>query len=501
VAEVGSIVRRVVVRFAIALAVSTLMMGGGVFAVNYIINDKLDSVTRIKVATAPEPPQGANYLVIGSDSRAFTANDPAAQAEFGNSQDTGGQRSDTIMVVHVLPQSKRTLIVSIPRDLWVRIPNKGMSKINAAFDAGPDTLIQTLKENFGIEINHYLQVDFKSFQGVVNAIGTVPVYFPYKTYDDYTGLDVNAGCIKLNGEQSLAYVRARYLQYYGKNNQLVDADILPDIGRIARQQTFIRTLAGIAVAKSLTNPLTANSVGNEVLKNLTIDKGLTKDGIFSIINAFRTINANDTSALDFETLPYKTGDLQNGQSVLYPATGWQDLAARLEDFTPQSAPAMVTPSAISLQVVNATDRAGIGEATTEELVRLGFRTVPATTETRKVALSEVHYAPGAVQKGTFLLDYLDPAARLVADSTLKGVDVKIVLGTDFKAILRPAGSEVTPTTIAGTPTTSTTTPAAPTTTTTTAPAATTPTGISPIAFGQNAILRQSELGPPAPPCT
>jgi len=79
-----------------------------------------------------------------------------------------------IHVTLIEPGAHRTFVVSFPRDLWVRIPGVGMAKINAAFNTGPDKVIETLKANFGVDINHYLQVDFQSFQGIVRAIGSVP---------------------------------------------------------------------------------------------------------------------------------------------------------------------------------------------------------------------------------------------------------------------------------------------------------------------------------------
>ncbi len=506
----GTQLRRFVVRLGIALLTTTLLMGGGVFAVNYVINNKLDQVTRINVATAPGRPQGSNFLVIGSDTRAFVGDDPTAQQEFGSSTDTSGQRSDTIMVVHVLPNAKKTLLVSIPRDMLVNIPGVGEGKINGAYNLGPDKLIATLQSNFGIEINHYLQVDFKSFQSVVEAIGKVPTYFPYRAQDEETGLEIaTPGCIGLDGAQSLAYVRSRTLEYGSLIGEWVTADFTPDIGRIARQQEFIRTLAGIAVQKSLANPLTADAVLTQVIKYLTVDQGLTKDDIFSIVNAFRTVNTNDTSSLDFETFPWKEGPLFDGQSVLYRGDNWQALAARLEDFSGNATPpASAPPSSVSVKVLNATERDGVGEAATTELGKLGFRTTTPGTDPRgKVALTEVRYRPDALQKGIATLNYLDPAARLVADPKLTGVDVEIVLGTDFKAILVPGGSTTATTgsSPAPTPTTSVPTTTTPTTTTptTSAPTTTTTVPAGPATLTPKVLQSRSVFGPPAadgPPC-
>jgi len=316
-------------RFVIALGVAAVFMVGAIVTVNYVIDTKLDSVARVNVATAEGSAKGGNFLIIGSDTRAFVATD-ADQKAFG--RDEGGQRSDTMMVVHVEPDAKRTLVVSFPRDLWVDIPGVGMSKINAAFNSGPDTVIATLKKNFGIDINHFVEVDFQSFRGIVDAIGSVPVYLPYPARDEKTGLYVPIpGCVSLNGKAALAYARSRGMQYYSlPKARWFKADAVPDIDRIKRQQEFLRRLVGVAVAQSLNDPITANDVAGEVFKNLTIDDGLSKDDIFALIDVFRGVNPDDSSALEFETLPWATGPSQDGLSVLYPKDpDWRSLVARL----------------------------------------------------------------------------------------------------------------------------------------------------------------------------
>ncbi len=352
-------------RYAIAFVAAVIFMGGAVFTVNYVIDQKLDAVDRVDVTVAAAPPEGANYLLIGSDTREFVDNQAEEEA-FGDATETGGQRSDTMMVLHVEPNAQRTLAVSFPRDLWVDIPGVGGSKINAAFnEGGPDTVVKTLKDNFGIEINHYLEVDFRTFRGIVNSIGNVPVYFPYAAKDEKTGLYVTLpGCPRLDGTAALSYVRSRGLEYYSVPQQeWVQADAVPDIDRIARQQDFMRKLAGLAVQKSLNDPLAANEIADEVLENLKVDEGLSKDDIFGIIDAFRTINPNDQSALEFRTLPFKEGPDQAGQQVLYPKEpDASAMIARLADFSGNNASSgkRVPPSDITVRILNGSNREGRG---------------------------------------------------------------------------------------------------------------------------------------------
>ena len=457
------------------------------FAVNYVFDETLAKAAKVQVDTAPAPPEGANYLVIGSDTRAFVAGEEDERA-FGDTADAGGQRSDTMMVVHVEPESKRSIILSFPRDLWVNIPGVGGSRINAAFNEGPDKVIETLQANFGIQINHYIEVDFRSFQGVVRAIGNVPVYFPYPARDDKTGLFVYLpGCNRLNGPASLSYVRSRSLEFYSSdNNSWVDADVVPDIDRIARQQGFIRELAGLAVAKSLNDPFTAKEIADRVVENLTVDDAFTTDNVLSLIDAFRTINPDDTSALNFQTFPWKNGPNQNGASVLYPDDpAWRIIVDRLSDFSgssPQEVSA--SPEDVKLRVLNGSGQDGIADAVLTEFKSYGFKGGGADNDPRgNVGATEVRYRRGESEKGRLLLSYL-PSARLVEDPNLQGADVAVVLGADFTSITKPVTAAPPADATATTPTTA-------------APAVDTGDPASP------QIANRDELGEPAPrkpPC-
>ena len=118
-----------------------------------------------------------------------------------------------MMVLHA--DGDNSFAVSFPRDLWVDVPGHGKEKINAAFNDGPQKVIDTLKADFDLDINHYLEVNFKTFEDIVNAVGSVPVYFPYPARDQLSGLGPTwvGGCYQLDGPNALAYVRSRYLEY------------------------------------------------------------------------------------------------------------------------------------------------------------------------------------------------------------------------------------------------------------------------------------------------
>ena len=173
--------------------------------------------------------QVCNFLILGSDSR--TGLSKTEQSQYGNSSQVTGQRSDTIILVHEDFARNRTIVVSIPRDLYVTIPGHGQGKINSAFDYGPNVTVQTVSKLFGMKINHYIEIDFQGFINVVNAMGGVPICIDKPMIDTLSGLKLpHAGCYNLQGSQALAFVRARHVQ----------GDAIPDFSRISRQQQFLR---------------------------------------------------------------------------------------------------------------------------------------------------------------------------------------------------------------------------------------------------------------------
>jgi LCP family protein required for cell wall assembly len=319
-------------RYAIAFVMAAVIMVGAVIFVNYIGDTKFNQIEKVDVNTQKSSTEVANYLLIGSDTRAFVSDEEEEKAFGSASGDAAGQRSDTLMVIHVDPNKHRAIVVSFPRDLWVEIPGvaldenhcasisdgKCMSKINSAFSNGPDIVIETLLQNYGIPINHYIEVNFKTFEGVVDAIGDVPIYFPYPTRDDDTGLFAPIpGCHLLDGKAALAYARARHIEYYSfSDTGWYNADATADIARIKRQQDFMRRLASLAVSKSASNPLVAIDVVDEVVDNLKVDENLEKEDLYALVDVFGEVDPNDANRVEFLTLPARNGSAGT-LSVLY----------------------------------------------------------------------------------------------------------------------------------------------------------------------------------------
>jgi LCP family protein required for cell wall assembly len=179
----------------------------------------------ILASTEPGKPQ--TVLLIGSDKRAKGARDHDA-----------GSRSDTMILMRLDPSKNAIALMSLPRDLKVRIPGRGTNKLNAAYSfGGTPLLLKTVKQVTGLPINHVINVDFRGFREAVNEIGCVYTDVDRRYFNDnsnpadqYATINIDPGYQKLCGQDALDYVRYRH----------TDTDIV----RAARQQDFLRQAKG-----------------------------------------------------------------------------------------------------------------------------------------------------------------------------------------------------------------------------------------------------------------
>ncbi len=392
---------------------------------------------------ADAPGKAANYLIVGSDSRSFvkTATDAT---HFGRASTETGSRSDTIMIAHVDPNAKQAFLVSIPRDTAVKIHGGCSEKINAAFNAdyscrgehgGPPLLVETIKDNFNVDINHYLEVDFVGFRSIIDVLGSVPIYFPTKARDVKTGLSVDGGCQKLTGIMALNYARSRHYQYwdYAKNDWRDDNQ--NDFGRIRRQQYLIRTMMQDAVNQGAHDILTALDLVDKIVQFVGRDEKFSKDSVKRLLNTF---SVTDPGSVPMETLPtgYRSGTLELAQ----PAA--EAMLLRLRTFAPPPPKITTTVPKIKTTDVKVLLRDGsgrvpLGKAASNDLVKLGFQT--STPEAASaIATTEIRYTKANADKAFVVASYLGGVGKFVLVPTLDAGDVEVVLGQDFVKVVDPA---------------------------------------------------------------
>lgn len=259
--------RRVPLALGIAL-VMTVAGSVGVFVAARRTIDKVPRVQGVTHALSPSSEGIDNYLLVGSDSRDH--GDPNT----GDGGSVSGHRSDTIMVLRYDRSKGTAALLSIPRDLWVTVVgHTDKRRINAAFNDGPDVLVETLQHELQLPIHHYVEVDFTGFERLVAALGGIQVCFDYPTRDLNTGLDIAVpGCHILQGKMGLAYARSRHFEEF-KNGKWHE-DLTSDFGRARRQRDFVNRCLQAAVAELKADPYRAGELIASIGAALKIDTDL-----------------------------------------------------------------------------------------------------------------------------------------------------------------------------------------------------------------------------------
>jgi LCP family protein required for cell wall assembly len=281
---------------AVVILVLLVVSAGYVF-----LQHSIDGLNKLHVGDEVAVQSGAPFtvLVIGSDSR---VGENAAQ--FGSTGQVAGQRSDVVQLWRVTPSKKEVQVISIPRDTVVSMLGADVTqygqynRINSSFGSGADQLVKTITANFGIPINHVVEIDFAGFQDAVNAVNGVYLDFNYPAKDAYSDLDITTpGCQLLGGAQALAVARSRHYEYYENGEWQYDGT--SDYGRIQRQDAFLRALIA-AVKSKETNPIALAHFVGSLHEGLQIDDGFSANELIGLAETYHAFNGNDLSA---QTLP------------------------------------------------------------------------------------------------------------------------------------------------------------------------------------------------------
>ena len=271
-------------------------------------------------------PDAANFLLTGADN----GDCAGTEASTGDRADLG-ERSDTIMIWRANPESNQLAVLSLPRDLYVKSPGGGRTKINSQYRRDdPSRLIETIYNNFEIPIDHYIQIDFCAFKKLVNAVGGVNVPFDFPARDRHLGFLIPAaGCVRLDGEEALNYVRSRYYEYEdpaGSGDWYQDGT--SDFGRISRQQDFMRRVVAEIIGEGLYKPDVASALIATNRNYIVTDDDLSVRAMLEFGNTLRSLDPADIANYVIESSSETVG----GLSVQVPRVGGDNMKSILAVF-------------------------------------------------------------------------------------------------------------------------------------------------------------------------
>jgi LCP family protein required for cell wall assembly len=276
-------------------------------------------------------PDAANFLVVGADN-GDCGDDPLIE-----DRSDLGERSDTIMVWRANPKTNELAVLSFPRDLYVEFPSGRRNRINAAFKRDdPSELQEVLNLNFGVQIDHYIQIDFCAFRRLVQAVGGVEIPFQYPARDKPSNgnpplfLVEQTGCVNLDGDTALAYVRSRHYQYEdpaGSGNWV--SDPTSDFGRISRQQDFLRRVLAKVIDNGLYDPDVARALITANSDYIVTDPDLTLRRELEFANSLKNF---DPGAVTTYRIDSTSKTLSDGAQVEIPQISGDNMQAILAIF-------------------------------------------------------------------------------------------------------------------------------------------------------------------------
>jgi LCP family protein required for cell wall assembly len=481
---------------AALIAVLSLALTGGAYQWSASKNNRLNTVSALDPHSHDVVnPNGQfgdeNFLIVGMDTRAGANSQMGA----GDTEDAGGARSDTVMLVNIPANRKRVVAVSFPRDLAITPvrceawnPDTGAygplyddktrtwgpdmvyteTKLNSAFSfGGPKCLVKVIQKLSGLSINRFMAIDFVGFSKMVDALGGVEVCSTTPLHDYELGTVLkHSGRQIVDGSTALNYVRARQ----------VTTEDNGDYGRIKRQQLFLSSLLRSLITRDTFFSLgKLNNVVNMFINNSYVDNVKTKD----LVDLGQSVQGLTAGHITFVTIPTtgitdedgneppRTADVRALFDAVInddPLPGEND--ANAQDLGPASTKTRATtskppaprptghphpdqvqavttaPQDVTVQVSNATGRTGLATTATNQLEQRGFNVMTPDDYPKTVTSTTVFFSPGNEQAAATVATTF--ANSKVERVTGIGSLVQVVLGPDFRAVAAPppSGSSV-----------------------------------------------------------
>ncbi|WP_235029997.1 LCP family protein [Nonomuraea solani] len=385
----------------------------------------------INAGSSRPPDTGAlNVLLVGSDSRDGT------NRKYGATSIGLGERTDTIMLLHIAPNRDGATMISFPRDSMVMIPEcpgkngavlaGGLRQINSAFnDGGIDCTIRTLESLTNIKINHFVKVDFTGFKGIIDAIGGIKICLPKAVNDPKAKLVLGPGEHVVKGEQALGYVRTRYALGDGS-----------DLSRIQRQQVFLtQVLQKVTDGGLLTDPAALNNFLKAAVSAVTVDSGLSLDRMLEIANSVKGLTTKELKGITVPTEPYPA-DKNRVQFSEPSAKNFfenvrNDVDVKTVPTPGKSSAPKIENKQVRLQVLNGSGEQGKALQVADELAAQGF-VVTQVGNAATTATTSIRYAKKDTAQGPAYGDAV--AGRLSKDKrTPEEGKVKALTSQPYKA--------------------------------------------------------------------
>ncbi|HVX24681.1 MAG TPA: LCP family protein [Candidatus Saccharimonadales bacterium] len=310
----------------------------------------------------------------------------------GGGDHEGPDLTDTIMVASIDPVNHTESLISVPRDLWVDIPDQGVMKVNAAWETGEfnylgkvapgSTNSQAIQAGFqevdqvvegvlGITIHYNMIVDFQAFQQAVDTVGGVtidvktPLVDPTMAWENHGDpVLASAGVHHFSGHTALIYARSR--------------ETSSDFARSQRQRQLLLALKAKAESLgTLSNPLKIsgliNSFGNNVASDLSISEA---SRLYSIVKQVSDGNTKSVGLADGSNHYITTGNM-NGQSIDLPTAGLFNYHAIQAYIRTQLPDGFILKEHAPILVLNGTDQAGLATTTSKKLKSYGYNIIGA----------------------------------------------------------------------------------------------------------------------------
>ena len=385
---------------------------------------KYNSIDRVDNLDLPSAAKGEpeNFLIVAPDIR-------EGHTSFN---------TDTIMVLRIDPSSDRLALTSFPRDLMVTVADTGETgMINAVYNrpdgTGPENLINTLRQNYSVTINHFIEVRFESFRQVVDSVGGVSMWFETAARDNGSGFyNEELGCVNLDGEQALDFVRSRKLDIMTDDGW--EHDPKSDEHRVLRQQIFIQRAMAKVLADVKSNPVRLGELINIGVSNVTLDPNLGFGDIRDLGEHFKDFDPAKLETYPLPTLPWSEDE---NRLVIDEATAEQVL-----NVFRGLPPGEIGPGLVDVTVLNGThaDPAqevdNLASDVSSALQQVGFNVGAPDDADTFYAQTTIQHAPGQELYARRVAQHITSPTAIPSEvnTDLAPGQVVVIAGLDFTTV-------------------------------------------------------------------